>query len=107
MPSPLTNDQILDLLNDETAKQGGGRRGPRVDPTAERTIKNWFKLNHHMCGTSCEHRSETLNLNNGCACWNPNCKDTRDPDNPQSLRIVVLVKDQYICRYCFLTGYLS
>lgn len=103
----LSNEEILKLLNDPEVSTGGGRgsRGPRVDPTADRTIKTWFKLNHHMCGTDCEHRQADGNVNHR-ACWNPDCSDPRDSDNPNSLRIVVEVKGQWICRYCFLTNYL-
>jgi len=103
--SSLSNEAIQALLKDEADRQASGRsRGPKVDPTLDRTIPTWYKLNHHMCLSDCPHRQEEGNINHK-ACWNPNCVDPR-PSTDGGTNIVSKVKNQYICRYCFLAGYL-
>lgn len=105
----LSDDVIKALLADEAQRKSGGTRGPKIDPTLDRTIPTWYKLNHHMCDVNCEHRLHDGNPNKQ-PCWNPECVDTR-PITDGGRRIVVAIKvagknDHYICRYCFLSGYL-
>lgn len=104
MTQALSQAQIDELLKTPTPRRGGG--GTKVDQTEVREINVWFKLNHHLCGPDCEHRAKSPTEDHA-ACWNPNCVDTRDKTKDRGTSIVVLVKDQYICRYCFLSGYLK
>lgn len=121
MSSPLDAAAIARLLQEE-AQKPTGTRGPRVDPTADRTYTGWFRLNHHLCTPDCDHRTDPANptatpitntsggisgFKPGNACWNPNCEDhTRDKTKDRSVNAVARVKDQYICRYCYLANYL-
>jgi len=101
----LSNEQIKALLAEPTPKRGGGGKRKKVDPTEERVIGVWFKLDHHMCTNDCEHRKQSPS---GKACWNTNCHDhTRTPDKDRGVNLVSLVKGQYMCRYCFLAGWLQ
>jgi hypothetical protein len=102
MAKPLSMDAITKMLADDAnkPKRGGGTK---VDPTLDRTIPNWYKLNHHMCLSDCPHRQEEGNTTHK-ACWNPKCKDTR-PQTDRGTNIVVNVHDVYMCRYCFLSGW--
>lgn len=105
----LSGDFISQLLSEEEKRVStgrGGRRGPRVDPTSVREINVWFKLPHHICHNDCEHRKEkTGNPERGC--WNPDCVDPRSPETDRGVWVVVKVKEQWVCRYCFLAGYLK
>ena len=120
--NPLDPAAIAKLLQEE-ASQPTRTRGPRVDPTADRSINGWFKLLHHLCHADCEHRvnpdnptvivkpgsgpDEVIVENVGAACWNPNCVDhVRDKETDRGTNIVAEVKSQFICRYCYLTSYL-
>jgi hypothetical protein len=102
--SSLDPSQIAALLKEDAERATTGRRGPKVDPTLDRTLPTWWKLNHHMCLSDCPHRQEEGNTTHK-ACWNPECKDPR-PSSDLGTNIVVAVKGQFICRYCFLAGYL-
>lgn len=105
----LDDDFIMQLLEEEKNKPSGkgGPRGPRTDPTAVREINVWFKLEHHICHPDCEHRlNKSGDPKRGC--WNENCMDTtRDPETDRGIWVVTPVKGQWICRYCFLGGYLA
>lgn len=116
--SSLTPEQIALLLQQE-AQQPTRTRGPKVDPTADRTISGWYKLQHHICTRDCEHRVDPnnptfaqLNMSKpdaiGNACWNPECMDhTRNKETDRGANIVSEVKKQFICRYCYLGDYLT
>jgi hypothetical protein len=109
--SALDPNQIAALLKEEalapTTASGTRRvRGPKVDLTAIREINIWMKLPHHICMPDCEHRTLEGNKSEGKACWNPNCVDPRPPTDRGS-NIVAQVRGQYVCRYCFLGGWLS
>lgn len=88
---PLSREQALALLKEDAAKpkRGGGGR-TKADPTAIRELQTWFKLDHHIREEGCE---------------NPNCVDPR-PKTDKGTNIVSRVKDTWICRYCFIDGYL-
>lgn len=115
--SALDPATIANLLKEEALRPtgtGGGRgRKPKVDLTGIRELNVWMKLSHHLCTPSCEHRTSPNNPTStdgsvGNACWNPNCEDhKRDKATDRGTNVVVEVKGQYICRYCFLAGYLS
>lgn len=100
--SALNADQIAELLKTPQSTGRGGSR-TKTDNTEDRQINVWFKLNHHLCMSDCEHRAQSPTTK---ACWNPQCVDTRSPDD-RGTNIVAKVHDQYICRYCFLDGYLK
>ena len=108
---PLNVVDIAHLLKEDAEKAKSGR-GPKVDKTEERTYSNWYKQFHHFCFTDCEHRSQApggseASKRNNRACWNPDCLDhTRKPDD-RGMNMIVEVKGQWICRYCFLGGYLK
>ncbi len=105
--SALNDDMIAQLLKEDAEAAANpttrGPHGPKIDLTTIREIPVWMKLNHHLCTPDCEHRAQHTGDR---ACWNPNCMDTRNPDD-RGTNIVVLVKEQWICRYCFLGDYLK
>jgi hypothetical protein len=80
----LSQDAIKALLSTQ-------RSAKKVDPTETRDISTWFTLNHHSREEECD---------------NPNCTDPRDPDD-KGRKIVVSVKGQMCCRYCYLAGWLK
>lgn len=102
MTEPLSNDAILKLLQEDADKprRGGGKK---TDITEERTLPVWFKLDHHLCTSVCDHRQQSPNSEK--ACWNPDCKDPR-PSTDRGTNIVAEVKGQWVCRFCYLNGYL-
>src|ERR1041385_1344060 len=114
--SGLTPEQIQQLLEEDKNKPKTTRGGrTKVDPTETRTINVWFKLQHHICHPDCAHRQPRTDENkegrpegtapSEQACWNPNCVDPREHTDSANM-VVALVKDNWICRYCFLDGYL-
>lgn len=119
--NPLDPETIAKILKEEAERPTTRTRGPRVDPTADRSLPAWMKLQHHICTRDCPHRTDPNNptyhldpnnpnnlLNIGNACWNPNCMDkTRNKETDRGANIVFMVKDQNICRYCYLGGYLA
>lgn len=111
--SSLDKAQIEKLLQEEASAPTKSPRGSRVDPTSDRTLSGWFKQQAHICDTTCPHRTSEDNPTSidgkvGSACWNLNCFDkSRNKETDRGTQIVVEVKKQYICRYCYLAGYLS
>lgn len=131
--SSLDPALIAKLLKEETERptRGGGRRGPKADPTAQRDLLTWNKLNHHICNNTCPHRngpSEDLDgklnptipldeagnpIGPGSSCWNTECMDTKrvklegDEHFDRGTQIVCEVKGVYMCRYCFIGGWLA
>lgn len=108
MGSPLDDSMIADLLAEEAAKpKGGGGGRTKADPTEPREVNVWFKLPHHLCTSDCEHRTnENKQSREEKACWNPECADPRSEDD-RGANVVAEIKGQWVCRYCFLAGYLS
>lgn len=116
MSNPLDADTIKQLLLEQASSssgRGGGRGRTKADPTDDRTVNGWFKLSHHLCTSDCEHRFYEINPTyntetgkRGNSCWNPNCLDPRDKSSDRATQIVAQVKGQFICRYCYLDGYL-
>src|SRR6266496_2663522 len=96
--TPLDPAQIAKLLQEE-AQQPTRTRGTKVDPTLDRSLGAWFKLNHHVCTRDCPHRVDPNNPTFsgeegtiGNACWNPDCQDhTRDKETDRGANIVVEV----------------
>jgi hypothetical protein len=115
MSSPLDINTIAKLLKEEAEQPSVRTRGPKVDPTADRSLSAWQKQQHHLCTPDCPHRIDPNNPtwdkqegHVGNACWNPNCEDhTRNKETDRGTNIVVEVKGQFICRYCYLAGYLQ
>jgi len=66
-----------------------GKGGP---PTEPRTLAVWFKLDHVL-------------WDDGCS--NPNCVDNTRPRSDPGRRIVIKLDGEYVCRECFLHGWLS
>lgn len=91
----LNANEIAALLESPTGR-GGGRVKKDVTEPRERVV--WFKLYSHIREEGCE---------------NPDCMDNereKDKDNPKynrGVRIVSEVKGKFMCRYCFLGGWLS
>lgn len=105
MPKPLSPDEINKLLQQEAERPARGQ-SKKLELLENRIINNWFKLNHHLCTKDCEHREQAPQGSEGRACWNPNCKDNVRKPTDRGAQIVVEVKGQWICRYCYLDGYL-
>jgi len=82
---PLDQDEILAIL------AGGRGRGPRADPTEPRETMVWFRAN-------------TIIREEGCD--NPDCVDPRIKSD-KGTNIVLEVRGKYMCRFCFLGGWLS
>jgi hypothetical protein len=78
----LSGDEIQNIL---TSKK------PKGINTEPRQIGVWYKLNHVL-------------REQGCS--NPNCVDTR-PRGDRGRSIVAQIDDEYVCRFCFLDGWLS
>jgi len=78
----LNPEEIQNILSSKRTK------GIATEP---REIGVFYKLNHLL-------REE--------GCTNPNCVDTR-PRGDRGRNIVVKIDDEYMCRYCFLDGWLS
>lgn len=107
----MSDDDIAALLALDANKPKRG--GPRKDPTEVRTAATWFKLHHNLV----DH-----------VCANPDCPDPRTTVNECSLsgkfhaadcnqqceqvedkgrKTTVEIKGHWICRYCFLAGFLK
>jgi hypothetical protein len=78
----LSPEQIQNIMSS---------RKPRGLATEPREIGVFYKLNH-------------LLRENGCT--NPECVDPR-PRGDRGRNIVIQLGDEYMCRYCFLDGWLS
>jgi hypothetical protein len=90
----LTKEQIDALLAKKAARtRGGGRKKnePNVD---DRTYQTWFKMIHKLID---DDTGEMLN------CSNEHCVDPRDRTNGQTC---INIKGQWVCRYCFMDGWL-
>jgi hypothetical protein len=88
----LTPEQIRKLLaKPEKTKSA---KGKTID-TSRRDVLTWFALTHKLFD---EEKQESFK------CANPNCQDPRPSTTKNA--VVALVNGQYICRYCFLSGYL-
>lgn len=100
--SAIPDDLINQLLAEDAnkPKRGGGKK---VDITVNRDLQTWMKLPHHLCLSDCEHRKQSPT---GKACWNPNCVDPRLAEDGGT-RVVFMVKDHMMCRYCYLDGWLT
>lgn len=79
----LSGDEIQNILSSKKASRG--------IPTEPREIGVWYKLNHML-------------RDQGCS--NPDCVDVR-PRGDRGRNIVIQINDEYVCRYCFLDGWLS
>jgi len=102
--SDLSPEMIASLLATESAPRG--RSSKKEDITLNRDIRVWMKLSHHFCTPDCEHRTASNNSSDGKrACWNPNCVDPR-PTDDRGICAVAQVAGVYMCRFCFLDGWL-
>lgn len=122
----LTQEQIHLLLQEDAQTSRATGRRNKVDLTADRSYNGWFRLQHHLCTSDCAHRLDPANPTvtlaagsdpasptveaAGNACWNPNCLDhTRDKETDRGVNIVFPVgpNKHYVCRFCYLGGYLA
>lgn len=87
---PLTQDQINKLLN--LPRRAGRRTGP---DTSVRDYATWFKLAQKMVD---DYTGELVR------CSNDNCQDPRR--DTQKTVLCVQINGQYMCRNCFLAGWL-
>lgn len=97
MSSEISDEQFfadLDELSDEQVAellaQPDNLKGPKKDPTEPRIAATWFKLTVDI-----EH-----------TCDNPDCSDPR-PAGDRGRLTTVMIKSSFMCRYCFLAGWLS
>lgn len=93
----LDPDQISLLLKENKTR---AKSGPKKDATEPRTVTVWFKLHHHIADF--EHKGEVVIPH----CEHENCIDPR-PTTDKGRNVVAVVKGQMMCRYCFLSGWLS
>ena len=91
---PLSAEKIAQLqaLKNKPKVRRGGRAKSAID-TSIRTLETWFKLHH---------RFYDYETKEPLVCENPNCLDPRETGKG---RMVVEVEGHYMCRYCFLGGY--
>lgn len=82
----LSAEKLADILSNSRT------RGPKTDPTEPREYTTWFRLNHVIKEAGCE---------------NPDCEDPREKLTDKGTNIVAHVKGKYMCRYCFLAGWMS
>lgn len=87
----LTPEEIRNLI------AGIGTRGKKKDSTEPRTENNWWRQTHRFI-----YRPDYPDLDVKCS--NPDCGDPRPYDKGI---LLAEVKDTLMCRYCFLSGYLS
>jgi hypothetical protein len=79
---PLSSEQIQNLLANKKS---------RTSSTEPRTVEVWFKQDHLFREDGCDNNA---------------CTDPR-PSSDRGRRIVVKIGDNYVCRFCFLGGWLS
>lgn len=79
----LNQDEIKSILSNTRAPKGIG--------TEPRDISTWYKQDHIL-------RPE--------GCTNPDCEDSR-PHSDVGRQIVIKFEDEFMCRWCFLIGWLS
>lgn len=79
----LDSDQIRTLLS--------GTRTAKGISTEPREIGIWYKQDHMLRDSGCT---------------NPNCTDPR-PRSDSGRQVVIEFKGEFMCRFCFLDGWLS
>jgi hypothetical protein len=89
---PLTQEQIDRLLS--LPRRTGGRRASGPD-TSVRDYATWFKLAQKMVD---DYTGELVK------CHNENCADPRR--DTQKTVLCVAISGRYMCRHCFLSGWL-
>jgi len=103
----LSPEEIRKLLAKPARKRGGARpgttgiKGKKVDVDV-RDYQTWFKLQHEIFDKSpgVEFGEKLLE------CENPNCQDPRRLAGPNKSAMVARVNGRYMCRFCFLDGWL-
>lgn len=96
----LDPTQIKSLLED-AATRSRTRRSPAKDVTEPREVTVWFKLPHKIADFSTDDGGIVVPH-----CENPDCSDPR-PRSDKGRNVVSVVKGKMMCRYCFLSGWLS
>lgn len=106
MADKLSMIEIQALLKADAAKP---QRGVKKDPTAERTIANWFKqpveLEFWCENPDCTDTRTTVNACSHSAKFHDadcdkNCEQIVDVGRGNTIQI----KGMRLCRYCFLAG---
>ena len=85
---PSTIAALLAADAKKPARTGGGK--VKRDSTEPRTYQVWWQ--------------QETNFGN---CDNQDCTDTREALVAEGKQMVAFIKEQRVCRYCFLVGYLS
>lgn len=97
--SPLSPEQIKALLaKPEKAARAKSGSGKTID-TSVRDYQTWFKLAHEIFNKE-EMENDLVFLR----CENPECLDPRDHESHS--QVVAMVNSHYMCRLCFLDGWL-
>jgi hypothetical protein len=91
----------LDLAKIKELQEKSRTRGRTKKPTGPipRDYQNWFKLQHKMVDIQ---TGELMH------CENEDCEDPRRENNPEYRGISVAeVNGRFMCRHCFLGGWLT
>lgn len=94
---PLTNEQIATLLA-LPKRRGGGKRKTGPD-TSVRDYQTWFKLAHSFL-------DEEAGTGELLRCENESCLDPRALAGEGKGIVVTQVNGKWMCRHCFLAGWL-
>lgn len=92
---PLSAEDVERLL--KLPSRGGGGRKKSGPDTSVRDFQTWFKLATKMVD---EDTKELI------PCANPDCQDPRHLAGEGQGIVCAEVNGQYMCRYCFLDGWL-
>jgi hypothetical protein len=95
----LSPDQIKALLAKPEKRGGRGKGGIQVN-TSVRDYATWFKLVHKILDSDSKDA-------NPIGCSNDNCIDPRTYQGSQPAPLVAEVNGVFMCRYCFLSGFMS
>jgi hypothetical protein len=91
----INDPELLKKLLAIPEKQPRGSKPKKGPNAAIRNVETWFKLDHILLDPDLKDRPE---------CDNPNCEDPRPRDKGQ---VVVVIAEQRMCRYCFMSGWLT
>jgi hypothetical protein len=90
---PLDPEKIKQLLAKKNAPRRSGGGGRKKADTSVRDYPTWFAVGSHL------YPNEDGSTRK---CENPNCQDPR-----QHGILLIDVDGTYMCRYCFLGGWLT
>lgn len=110
MHEALSDDDVAALLKQADAP----KRGSRKDPTEVRNAATWFKLPHNLMDHVCAnpdcgdprttvHECSLSSKFHAPDCNQTSCKEVED----KGIKVTAEVKGVWICRYCFISGFLK